>query len=248
MSVSDPYKVLQVDPEAEDEVIEAAYRRLARKYHPDVSPSRESQDRMVAINQAWEMLRDPARRAAVDRSRTRTNGPAAWLAAADAQARTAGNPPATGGHGATDPHSRRTAERPSQASASGERGARPFGSTSDPGLGAPTGTTGAGPSALATPRVPIGGSSSGAASRPGGRGAAGLPPGNPSGSVLNFGRYAGWSLGEIARMEIEYLEWLDRTPIGRVYQSEIDELLRARGLRATPQSVDQGRGGPFRRR
>ncbi len=48
LSVSDPYKVLQVDPEAEDEVIEAAYRRLARKYHPDVSPTRESQDRMVA--------------------------------------------------------------------------------------------------------------------------------------------------------------------------------------------------------
>ena len=34
---SDPYKVLQVDPEAEDEVIAAAYRRLARKYHPDTA-------------------------------------------------------------------------------------------------------------------------------------------------------------------------------------------------------------------
>ena len=33
----DPYKVLQVDPEAEDEVIQAAYRRLARKYHPDLA-------------------------------------------------------------------------------------------------------------------------------------------------------------------------------------------------------------------
>ena len=32
----DPYKILQVDPEAEDEVIQAAYRRLARKYHPDL--------------------------------------------------------------------------------------------------------------------------------------------------------------------------------------------------------------------
>jgi hypothetical protein len=33
----DPYKILQVDPEAEDEVIQAAYRRLARKYHPDLA-------------------------------------------------------------------------------------------------------------------------------------------------------------------------------------------------------------------
>ena len=36
----DPYKVLQVDPEAEDEVIQAAYRRLAQKYHPDRQPGR----------------------------------------------------------------------------------------------------------------------------------------------------------------------------------------------------------------
>ena len=35
--LSDPYKTLQVDPEAEDEVIAAAYRRLARKYHPDAN-------------------------------------------------------------------------------------------------------------------------------------------------------------------------------------------------------------------
>ena len=48
-----------------------------------------------------------------------------------------------------------------------------------------------------------------------GTGAAGQPPGNPSGSVMNFGRYAGWSLGEIARSDLEYLEWLDRMPIGR---------------------------------
>ena len=60
VSIPDPYKTLQVDPEAEDEVIEAAYRRLARKYHPDVAPGPEAQDRMVRINQAWEMLRDRA--------------------------------------------------------------------------------------------------------------------------------------------------------------------------------------------
>jgi hypothetical protein len=64
---------------------------------------------------------------------------------------------------------------------------------------------------------------------------------------LNFGRFAGWSLGEIARAEIDYLEWLDRMPIGRTYSAEIDELLRARGRRSST-GADQGRGGPFRRR
>src|SRR3989304_2029900 len=42
MSHTDHYKVLQVDPEAEAEVVQAAYRRLARKYHPDVAESPEA--------------------------------------------------------------------------------------------------------------------------------------------------------------------------------------------------------------
>ena len=66
----DPYKVLQVDPEAEDEVIQAAYRRLARKYHPDVAPGTEAEARMAAINAAWDRIGDPAARAAFDRDRS----------------------------------------------------------------------------------------------------------------------------------------------------------------------------------
>jgi hypothetical protein len=66
---------------------------------------------------------------------------------------------------------------------------------------------------------------------PDGTGAAGPPPGNPSGSVLDFGRYAGWSLGEIGRRDVEYLEWLDRAPIGRAFRDEIDQLLRRLGRR-----------------
>ncbi len=64
-----------------------------------------------------------------------------------------------------------------------------------------------------------------------GQGAAGPPPGKPSGTVLGFGRYAGWSLGEIARVDLEYVEWLDRAPIGRAYRDEIDALLRKAGRR-----------------
>src|SRR5512134_3314129 len=65
----DAYKVLQVDPEAEAEVIRAAYRRLARKYHPDLTSSIEAADRMAAINAAWELIGKPVSRAAYDRAR-----------------------------------------------------------------------------------------------------------------------------------------------------------------------------------
>lgn len=69
MSVEDCYRTLQVDPSAQPEVIEAAWRRLAQLYHPDGScPDGE---RMKAINAAHDVLKDPARRAAHDRDRER---------------------------------------------------------------------------------------------------------------------------------------------------------------------------------
>jgi hypothetical protein len=82
-----------------------------------------------------------------------------------------------------------------------------------------------------------------------GYGAAGPPPGRPSGTVLTFGRYAGWSMGEIARADLEYLEWLDRAPIGRNYRDEIDQLLRASGRRRTATAKEAGeQRGLYRRR
>ncbi|TEU11887.1 MAG: hypothetical protein E3J21_22510 [Anaerolineales bacterium] len=71
MAESDYYKILQIDPKAEPEVIEAAYRRLARKYHPDVNKSPDAVQRMQQINVAYEVLRDPAKRAEYDRARLR---------------------------------------------------------------------------------------------------------------------------------------------------------------------------------
>ncbi len=65
----DCYKILQVDPKAEPEVIEGAYRRLARKYHPDVNKHPDAAQRMKEINLAYEVLSDPQKRAAYDRSR-----------------------------------------------------------------------------------------------------------------------------------------------------------------------------------
>jgi curved DNA-binding protein CbpA len=55
------YKILQVDPEAEQDVIKAAYRALSRKYHPD--GSHPSTERMVRLNDAYAVLSDPPARA-----------------------------------------------------------------------------------------------------------------------------------------------------------------------------------------
>jgi len=65
----DYYKILQVDPAAEPEVIAAAYRRLAIKYHPDTNESPDAKARMQRINEAYAILSDPAGRASYDRSR-----------------------------------------------------------------------------------------------------------------------------------------------------------------------------------
>jgi len=56
-------------------------------------------------------------------------------------------------------------------------------------------------------------------------GAAGAPPGRPSGSRLDFGLYAGWTLGEIARYDTGYLAWLRDRKEGRAYVDEITALL-----------------------
>ena len=65
----DYYKILQVDPAADPEVITAAYRRLAVKYHPDTNPAPDALPRMQKINEAYSSLSDPAQRAIYDRNR-----------------------------------------------------------------------------------------------------------------------------------------------------------------------------------
>ena len=69
--MADLYRVLQVDPSADAEVVEVAYKRLARKFHPDVSPSPEAESRIRELNAAYEVLGDPVRRAAYDGERAR---------------------------------------------------------------------------------------------------------------------------------------------------------------------------------
>lgn len=69
MDQLDYYKILQVDPAAELEVITAAYKRLAQKYHPDGQPVAVETRRIQDINLAYAVLRDPERRAQYDRIR-----------------------------------------------------------------------------------------------------------------------------------------------------------------------------------
>ena len=214
----DHYKVLQVDPEADPEVIQAAYRRLAQKFHPDLTAAPEAAARMTAINQAWSVLRDPESRAAYDIERASPMSSATTVEPA--------GPGPAGPAPRPDPGlQRRSASRsreqpPESVSRDWTSGRSHVGGGYDPAtMGAREGL-----------------------------GAAGPPPGNPSGSVMNFGRYSGWSLGEIARRDVEYIEWLDRVPIGRPYREEMDVILRRAGRRksAAPESTE--RRGLFRRR
>jgi len=212
----DPYKVLQVDPEAEDEVIQAAYRRLARKYHPDLAETADAAARMASINAAWELVGDPVARRTFDRSRA--------IEAARAEATPTGSPAPTGSSAPSDarpsgPGSPRPAPPPETVSRDWTSGRSTQGGGFDESMRAAEGF-----------------------------GAAGPPPGRPSGTVLNFGRYAGWSLGEVARHDIEYIEWLDRAPIGRNYRQEVDEILRASGRRRSAEADDSDRRGLYRRR
>lgn len=147
--MNDPYEILQVHRKAEPEVIRAAYRALAQKYHPDFGgePSR-----MVAITEAWATLGNAERRAAYDAQVART-------------------------------HTRRATDRksapPAPAGTTDRRGQHPA-----------------------------------------------------TGSVIDFGRYAGWTVGTLVNHDPEYLEWLARTPIGRRLTAEIDAALARRAAQA----------------
>jgi curved DNA-binding protein len=66
MEFKDYYKILGVEKTADDAEIKKAYRKLARKYHPDVSKESGAEARMKEINEAREVLSDVEKRAAYD--------------------------------------------------------------------------------------------------------------------------------------------------------------------------------------
>jgi curved DNA-binding protein CbpA len=173
----DPYRVLQVDPRAHESVIRAAYRALARLYHPDgVQPH---SDRMSQLNRAYDLLRDPARRRAYD-----------------------------AGHLA----------RPSERQASQDL--RPMGPGMAGGWSRPWGRDPAGdrPTTVesAAQQQPPPPPAGGAFSR------ARMATSSPR---LDFGRYQGWSLADVAKVDVDYLRWLRRHSSGLRFRREIDRLV-----------------------
>ena len=146
MERRDPYRILQVQFDADADVVRAAYRVLARKVHPDTTkPLNEAEERrMTDHNWAYAIVRDPVKRQQWESERRRAAPP---------------TPAESATHGA--------------------------------------------------PRGPLG--ADGAETR------------------LDFGRYEGWTLGEIVKRDPEYLAWLRRHQSGARFRDQIDILLRAAG-------------------
>jgi curved DNA-binding protein CbpA len=143
----DPYRVLQVAPTAEQEVLNAAFRVLAKKYHPDRDKTRAAARRMAELNAAWALVRDPLRREQWDRSQRK----AIYDFASNA---------------------------------------RPTGAVPPP------------------------------------------PRAESAGTRLPFGRYAGWTLRDLARQDPTYLRWLSRHASGLRYRTEIYQILGRMGVSA----------------
>lgn len=71
MEYKDYYQIIGVSRDATQDDIKRAYRKLARKYHPDVSKEPEAETRFKEIGEAYEVLKDPEKRTAYDRLGTR---------------------------------------------------------------------------------------------------------------------------------------------------------------------------------
>lgn len=66
MEYKDYYKILGVNKDSKEDDIKRSYRKLARKYHPDVSKEANAEEKFKEVQEAYEVLKDPKKRAAYD--------------------------------------------------------------------------------------------------------------------------------------------------------------------------------------
>lgn len=69
MEFKDYYKIMDVSPTATQDEIKRSYRKLARKYHPDVSKEKDAEAKFKEVGEAYEVLKDPEKRASYDKLR-----------------------------------------------------------------------------------------------------------------------------------------------------------------------------------
>jgi curved DNA-binding protein CbpA len=151
----DPYQVLQVLPTAEQEVLHAAFRALAMKYHPDRDASARAARRMMELNQAYAMVREPELRAQVDRAKRTARTPFDAASVPPMNGRMSSPPPSMGRNGRTL---------------------------------------------------------------------------DPNATKLDSGRYAGWTLKDLAGHDPDYLKWLARHSSGLRYRKEISLILGSKAV------------------
>jgi curved DNA-binding protein CbpA len=152
----DPYQVLQVLPSAEQEVLHAAFRALAMKYHPDRDSSARASRRMIELNQAYAMVREPELRTQYDKSLRTARKPFDAAAVPPMASGRSAPPPVVQRNGRVDP--------------------------------------------------------------------------NANATKLDSGRYAGWTLKDLAGHDPDYLKWLSRHSSGLRYRREISLILGSKAV------------------